>query len=105
MIDNLHKWLLLRLTLLWLILSLLIGGLVNYLGNVRLDNHVVSMAKTETASYTDAVAFYLKSPSEKTLSELNNRIHIQIERDNLIAVEFYGADSSKITEVVKPQAK
>jgi HD-GYP domain-containing protein (c-di-GMP phosphodiesterase class II) len=105
MIDNLHRWLLLRLALLWLILSLVIGGLVNYLGNVRLDNHIVNMAKTETASYMDAITSYLKSPSEQTLSELNSKIHVQIERDNLIAVEFYGADSKRITEVVKPHAK
>jgi HD-GYP domain-containing protein (c-di-GMP phosphodiesterase class II) len=105
MIDNLHKWLLLRLALLWLILSIVIGGLVNYLGNVRLDNHIVNMAKIETDSYTDAVAFYLKSPSVAALSELKREIHVQIERDNLIAVEFYGADSKRITEVVKPYAK
>lgn len=105
MIENLHKWLLLRLALLWLILSLLIGGLVNYLGNVRLDNHIVNMAKTETARYMDAIASYLKSPTERALSELDRLIHLQIDRDNLIAIEFYGADSKRITEVVKPHAK
>ena len=55
MIDNIHKWLLLRLALLWLILSTVIGGMVNYLGNVRMDNHIVEMAKTETSSYITAI--------------------------------------------------
>ena len=102
---NIHKWLLLRLALLWLILSIVIGGLVNYLGNVRMDNHIVNMAKTETASYIDAIELYLKSPSKHSLSELNSKIGVQIIRDNLIAVEFYSADSNKITEVIKEHAK
>ncbi|MDD2732736.1 MAG: hypothetical protein PHF56_02250 [Desulfuromonadaceae bacterium] len=51
MIDNLHTWLAIRLMLPCLILSLVIGGLVHYLGTVRLDSHVVDMAKAETTSY------------------------------------------------------
>lgn len=104
MIENLHKWLAIRLTLLGLILSLVIGGLVNYLGSVRLDSHVVDMAKAETASYVAEIALYLKSPSPKALAELNYRIQAEIERDHLIIVEFYDAGSRKITEVVKPNA-
>jgi hypothetical protein len=105
MIENIHKWLIFRLALLWLVMSLVIGGLIHYLGNVRLDNHVVNMAKTETARYTDAVISYLKSPSEQALFELNRRIQAEIERDNLIAVEFYDASSRKITETIKPFAR
>lgn len=105
MIDNLHKWLLLRLALVWFILSLLIGGLVHYLGNVHLDNHIVSMAKTETANYTDALASYLRSTSDQALSTLNDTMQAQIERDNLIAVEFYDAKSHKIAEAVESSAK
>ncbi len=105
MIDNLHKWLILRLMLVWFVLSLVIGGVVHYLGNVHLDNHVVNMAKTETVNYKDMVVSYLKSPSEQKLLELNSRIKNQIEKDNLIAVEFYDAKSSKITEAVKPSSR
>ncbi|HXE97061.1 MAG TPA: HD-GYP domain-containing protein [Dongiaceae bacterium] len=105
MIDNLNKWLAIRLALLWLILSLAIGGLVNYLGNARLDSHVVNMAKAETANYTEAVATYLKSPSAQALSGLNRSLQIGIERDNLIAIEFYDSGSHKITEVVEANAK
>jgi len=105
MIDNLHKWLLLRLAMLWLILSLVIGGLVNYLGNVNMDNQIVNMAKTETGNYIEAVASYLKSPSEPALAELNRTIHVQIEQDNLIAVEFYDAGSKRITEAIKPNGR
>lgn len=105
MIDNLHKWLAIRLMLLCLILSLVIGSLVNHLGSIRLDNHVVDMAKEETASYIEQVASYLQSPSPQALEVLKRRIHTEIEQDNLIVVEFYDTDSHKIVEAVKPNAK
>ena len=105
MIANIHAWLIIRLALLWLVLSLLIGSLVHYLGNVRLDNHVVTMAKTETTTYTNAIVSYLKSPSEPALADLTRWMQIQVERDNLIAIEFYDAASHKITEAVEKDAK
>jgi len=105
MIENLHRWLIIRLMLLCLVLSLVIGGMVHYLGNVRLDNHVVDMAKAETASYRDAVVSYLNKPSEQALVELNRTIHVEIKQDNLIAVEFYDAGSNKVAEAIKPSAR
>ena len=104
MINNLHQWLLIRLTLLWLALSLVIGSLVQYLGHVRLDDHVVKMAQAETTSYTADFIAYLQSPSAQTLVHFEQTIHALIEEDNLIVVEFYNADSRKITEAIKPAA-
>lgn len=103
--DNIHKWLLVRLALLGAVLSVVIGGLVYYVGNVGLDKHIVSLAKAETKSYTEAIASYLQLPSDHALIELNRKLSVQIERDNLIAVEFYDAASNKITEVIEANAK
>lgn len=105
MIDNLHKWLIIRLALAWLVLSLVIGGMVHIFGNRRLDTHVVSMAKSETASYSEAVVSYLQAPSTEALAELNRRIRLEIQRDNLIVVELYDATSRKFTEAIKPSAR
>lgn len=105
MFDNLHRWLIIRLALVWFVLSLVIGGLVHYLGNARLDSHVVNMAKAETASYSGEFAAYLRSPSVQALARFNHEIRAIIEKDNLIVVEFYDADSRKITEAIKPSAR
>ncbi|OQX20507.1 MAG: hypothetical protein BWK76_01045 [Desulfobulbaceae bacterium A2] len=102
--DNLHQWLAIRLTVVWLLLSLLISGLVQYLGHTRLDNHVVSLAKTETAKYTTDFIAFLRSPSEQALVHFNQVIQALSEKDNLIVVEFYDADSRKVAEAVKPLA-
>ncbi len=105
MIENLHRWLVVRLLLVWLVLSLAIGGIVHYLGNVRLDDHVVVMAKSETVNYKQAVIEYLQAPSEGALARLNRNVAAHIEHDNLIAVEFYDANSIKITEAVAASAR
>lgn len=104
MFDNLHRWLIIRLALVWLVLSLAIGGMVQYLGNARLDSHIVSMAKSETANYSNEFVTYLQSPSASNLALFNKRIHRLIENDHLIVVEFYDAASNKITEVIKSTA-
>ena len=83
MIDNIHRWLTQRLLLVWLILSLAIGGLVQYLGHTRLDSHVVTMAQAETSNYTAGFIDYLRSPSEQALARFNRTIHTLIEEDNL----------------------
>ncbi len=101
MIDNIHKWLILRLTLVWLVLSLVVGGLVNYIGHIRLDNHVVDMARAETSHYTADFTAYLKSPTPQALALFSRKIQTLIEKDHLIVVEFYGADSKKVTEAFK----
>jgi len=104
MIDNLHRWLVLRLALVWLVLSLIIGGVVQYIGNTRLDNHVVAMAKSEAANYSGEFTAYLQSPSEAHLALFKNKIQRLIENDHLIVVEFYDAASRKIAEAIKHSA-
>jgi HD-GYP domain-containing protein (c-di-GMP phosphodiesterase class II) len=105
MIDNLHKWLIVRLAIVWTVLTIVIGGMVHFYGNRRLDTHVADMATTETTHYSHAVVSYLESPSDLTLAELNRLARAQIEHDNLIVVEFYDATSRKITEAFKPSAR
>ena len=105
MLDNLHRWLILRLALVWLVLSLLIGALVHYLGHNYLTNHVVKMAQAETSSYTPDFIAYLRAPSEETFALFTRTMHALIENDHLMVVEFYGGDSRKIAEAIKPAAK
>ncbi|MFA7382797.1 MAG: HD domain-containing phosphohydrolase [Desulfurivibrionaceae bacterium] len=104
MINNIHKWLVIRLALVCLVLSLIIGGLVQYFGHTRLDNHVIRMAQTETAPYAAQFTSYLQSPTEATLASFGRIINGLIKNDNLIVVEFYDANAQKITEVIKPAA-
>ena len=104
-INNLHKWLALRLLVVWVVLSLLIGGIVHYLGNVHMDDHIMNMAKSEVEGHREALISYLKSPSAQALSELDSRIETVLAHDNFIAVELYDAGGTKITEAFEPDAR
>jgi len=104
MINNIHRWLILRLAIVWLCLTMVIGGVVEFLGHSRLDEHIVTMAQGETSHYARDFASYLQAPSAEALSQFQQTIRRLIEKDNVIVVEFYGADSQKIAEAVKPQA-
>jgi len=104
MIDNLHKWLLRRLTFICLILSFVSGGFVYYFGNVRLDSHIVNMAKGEMSPYAAESLEYLNSPSNQALLLFKQKIQATIEKDHLIVVELSSIDSTKIVEVAKSVA-
>ncbi len=105
MIKNLHKWLILRLVLAWIVLSLVIGSIVQYLGNVRVDNHIMDMAKNEATGHTDALIAYLSAPSPPALSVLNSRLTAMLKNSNFIAIELYDAAAKKITEAFEPTAR
>lgn len=105
MIVNLHKWLIQRLAVVWLVLSLVSGGLVNYLGHARLDDHIVQMAKTETSTYTTEFVEYLKSPSEQAFALFKQRMQTMIEKDNFVVIRVYDTDTNEIIEVGKSSAK
>ena len=89
MINNIHKWLIIRLAMVCLVLSLVIGGLVQYIGHTRLDDHVIQMAQTETTPYATEFISYLQFTTEEALAHFNLKIHDLIKNDNLIVVEFH----------------
>ncbi len=105
MIINLHKWLLQRLAIVWIGLSLVSGGIVNYLGHARLDDHIVQMAKTETSAYTTELVEYSKSPSEQAFALFKQRMQTMIEKDNFIVIRLYDTNINEIIEVAKSVAK
>ncbi len=104
MINNLHRWLLLRLAVVWLVLSLVSGGLVQQLGHARLDDHILQMAKAETSKYTAELIEYFHSPSEQAFALFNRRIHAAIEKDNFVVVRLNDTDLNQIAEVTKSPA-
>lgn len=105
MIVNLNRWLLLRLAIVWLALSLVSGGLVNYLGHARLDEHIMHMAYAETMTYAAEVVEYFKSNSDQAFALFKQRFHATIQKDNFVVIRLFDADTKKIIEVAKPFAQ
>ena len=105
MFDNLHKWLALRLAIVWLVLSLVSGFIVHFLGHAQLYAHIDNMAKTESATYKAQVSEYLQSPSDHALALLRQRIETTIEKDNFIALRLYDNNLKLIAEASKTSSR
>lgn len=99
MIVDINRWLLQRLAVVCIVLSLVSGGLVQYLGHARLTEHIVQMAKTETLVYTTEFREYLNSPSERAHSLIRDRLYTTIGKDNFAEVRLYDANQNMIVEV------
>lgn len=101
MIANLHKWLALRLAIVWLVLSLISGLLVHYIGHAQLYGHIDQMAKTESATYMAEFTEYLQDPSDYALAFLQQRIEGVIEQDNFVALRLYDKNLKIVAEAFK----
>lgn len=105
MIDNIHRWLLIRLTCVWLILSIVSGILFHYLSHARLDEHIFNMSKADAARYRTEFVQYLKSPSSQSLALLKRKILTVIENDSFVVIRLYDTSSNLITQAAKPSAE
>ena len=105
MIANLHKWLALRLAIVWLVLSLVSGLLVHYLVHARLYKHIGNMAKTELAILQDEFMDYVHSPSDQTLALLRQTINVAIEKENFVALRLYDHNLEIIAEASTSSAR
>lgn len=104
MIKNLHKWLILRLTIVWLVLSLVSGLLVHYLGHAQLYEHIDNMAKTESATFEAGFMEYLQAPYDQALVLLKQRLDTAIEKNNFVALRLYDNNLKIIAEASKSSA-
>ncbi|EKD39489.1 MAG: hypothetical protein ACD_75C00389G0001 [uncultured bacterium] len=102
MINNIHRWLLVRLALVWAILSLVSGGFVHYFTHARLDEHIMNMAKSDASTFIDEFVEYSQSPSVESLTLFKQKIGVVIENDSFVAVRFYGTDFTRIAEKAGP---
>jgi HD-GYP domain-containing protein (c-di-GMP phosphodiesterase class II) len=105
MIENIHRWLLTRLVLVWFALSVVSGGLVHFFGNARLDDHVMNMAKEETAIYRAGLIEYLQSPTDETRALFKQNMDLAIEKDNFLVIRIYDIHLKAIAEAMKSSAK
>lgn len=73
--PNIHKRILSRLALVWLLLSVITGTVVYYAGQYRLEEYVGSLAEFESRLYLDCYQSYNKAPSPERRALLNLKVH------------------------------
>lgn len=102
-LPNIHKRILSRLALVWLILSVLTGIIVYYAGQYRLEQYVVSLAELESRMYLDRYQSYHKDPSPERRSLLDAKVQELVLGSAFLTVEIYNRQGQKVTDAEKNQ--
>lgn len=97
---NIHRIVIHRLLLAWLLLSVLAGGGVYYLEAEKIDDYVVALASAESARFTAADIDVGKRSPER-LAELRQQAE-EFVREHFVVVELYDAAEEKMLEAVNP---
>lgn len=98
--QSIHQKILRRLALGWLLLSLVIGGIVFYWEMEKVDDRVVEMALSESATFSTSFLTHSTQPDSARLLALREKTEEQI-RNRFIAVELYDKNRTKIIETVR----
>lgn len=97
---NIHRILLRRLLISWLLISLVIGGGGLYYGIEKIDDQLVGLATSESTKLSAAGLALINSPASGTGSL--ERLASDFVRGHFVVVELYNRDRIKVVEEVNP---
>jgi len=97
--KNIHRTVLIRLVLAWLILSLVLGAIVFYLEMEKGDALMLDLAITESRSFTE----HLGQDDLTHLAQLKQKAD-DFLKSGFISVRVYDTTQRQILEVVEPSA-
>ncbi len=100
---SIHRLVVGRLLLVWLLLSAAGGGLVYYLQTGKIDRRVLKLAMDESATLTAACAGYARRPDARRYEDLRRRGEEHV-REHFVVVELYDAGRRPVLEAVRPGA-
>ncbi len=100
-----HKQLIIRLLLAWILLSVLIGAVVLFLEMGKLEAYVVALAREESRDLERGHANFLKSPDASHLERLREESRKHIQDGHFIDVRIYNRNRELIVEESHPDAR
>ena len=100
--GSIHKKLIARLAIGWLILSIAIGSVVLILELKNIDEFVVDLAVSESKSFTADKEDWINSPKPEHRAILLAKSREHIAMGHFIVVHLYGRDGRQILSVSKP---
>lgn len=102
--SNIHKKVLTRLALGWLILSLVIGGAVYYWEMEKVDDHVLALAMQEAGTFTSNSLEHFNSIDDahpEVLQQIRAKAD-EFLKNHFTVIELYNRDKKQFLEVVDP---
>lgn len=103
--DNIHKRVIKRLLLVWILLSIIIGTIVYFVEIEKIDNFVVDLAIQESELFANDFHTYFHNPEPANYNNLKNKIHEHISNMRFITLEIYDKDKKKILAEANPQSR
>ncbi|HIJ91288.1 MAG: HD domain-containing protein [Desulfobulbaceae bacterium] len=99
MFGNIHRKLILRLALVWLVLSVVMGSLIYFTEHERIDGFVVSLAESESKKIITDQMQYLVNPSPENFAILRRKSQDNLMTGGFSVIEFYDRDKKTIVEL------
>lgn len=99
--PSIHRIVLRRLLLAWLLVSLLIGGGTWYVGVKNIDDAVVALAASEASRFSDVKLDTSQHPPE-VVKHLAEQARAFVER-NFVVIEVFDTTGAKVVEEANPR--
>lgn len=103
--DNIHKRVIKRLLLVWILLSIIIGAIVYFVEIEKIDNFVVDLAIQESELFVNDFHAYFHNPGPANYNNLKNKTQGHINNMHFITLEIYDKDKKKILAEANPQSR
>ena len=102
---HIHRRLIIRLFMAWIILSVLIGAVVLFVETRKIDAYVVALALEESRDIEKGQRDFLNRSDARHLEQLREEVRKHIEAEHFIAVKLYNRKQEKIVEVNHPAVR
>lgn len=96
--SRIHRKLIVRLLLVWAVLSLVIGTTVYFIEITKIDRYVGRMAAEESRGFVKVMQDYLTGPKAGQREQMIQESRRHIQKEHFISVELYDGNKQKIIE-------
>jgi len=103
--QRIHKKLIIRLLLAWVLLSVVIGAIVFFIEMKKINAFVVALALEESRDIEKGHRNFLNNPDLRHLEQLREESRKHIEDEHFISVKIYNRDMELIVETNHPDTR
>ena len=103
--GNIHKRVIKRLLLVWILLSIIIGTIAYFVEIEKIDNLMVDLAIQESELFANDFHAYFHNPGPANYNNLKNKTQEHINNMHFITLEIYDKDKKKILAEANPRSR
>lgn len=104
-IRNIHRKLIIRLILIWAILSLFVGSVVYLIEIKKVDEYVGKMAAEESRGFIPMFQNYLNNPGEEYRAQMIQESQRHLRKKHFVMMDLYNRNKQMIMEMREPESQ